>query len=92
MIATLAIITAVNSSVSRTTTIPRAMLVPLEEEAWLLHSVVLPSLCDGVTMTVVYTVDVSVVLGDGHEVMGVIFSLTGVKHGKRMVIVEKMEE
>ena len=104
MMLTKLIVTTTNSRDSRPTTIPRAMLAPLEEEAWLLHSVVLPSVCNGVmytkddwvTATVVYTVDIdntvdiSTVLGEGHEVMGVI-SL-GVEQGRQVISVGKMEE
>ena len=63
------IVTTVNSSVSRPTTIPRAMLASLEEETRLMYSVVPSSVCSGVTttVTVVYTVDVTVVVpGKGH--------------------------
>ena len=96
-------VTTVNSSVSRPTTIPRAMLASLEVEAKLLHTVELPSVCDGVTYamcdgvtttTVLYTVDdtvdISMVLGDGHEVMVVV--LLGSEQGRRVVTVDKVEE
>ena len=52
MMPTKVIVTTVNSSVNRPTTIPRAMLASLEEETKLLFSVELSTVRDGVTYTV----------------------------------------